>query len=814
MKDSRPCSDSLVTSRPSMSVLVRAVVAGVLGSTVLSAPVVQAQQSSVATPAARQWRIPAGALNQALSSFALQAGITVAFEPQQVAGRTSAGLSGTYSLDDALSRLLQGTGLMAVSSAPGAYLLREVTGGEAAVLPSIRVVDDPLAIQGLPEAYAGGQVASGARVGVYGNRAIFDVPFSIVPLTRDVIDNQQARTVAEVVRNDASVTVMQGGNTGGSDESYNIRGFRTFGSVATYDGLSGLIGRSQAMEALERVEILKGPSSFLNGMPNATVGGVINYVPKRATGPALTQFTTRYFSDDVVGAHVDVSRRFGQDERFGMRFNGAFREGDTPVKLTTKHNELAALSLDYRGERLRLLGDFDYSDARTDGRLGGTTVVSGIAVPRAPDSRNNWSQPWAEASQIKRRMLVRAEFDIASQWTISAAHGRLDQTDAYYVGCDPNIINAAGDVTFACNTGGSLNDVGSSEVSLRGRFTTGVIEHRLVVGAARVDEKLRNAFVNYALPAGYVSNIYTPAYIDRPTLPTVMFAGKTGATLTESLYFADELAMPDNTLLITLGGRHIEVDAANYNALTGARTSPYVKSAFTPALGVVYKITPAISIYGNYAEAIERSGTAPQSASNRGEVLKPLRSEQIEGGVKVDRGSLGATLGVFRITKANTMLVNNVFGLNGKQINQGVELGVFGELLPGLRLLSSAAWVDAEQTNTQNGTFDGRTAFSVPDLQATAGLEWDAPWLTGLTLTGNLAYTASAYVDAGNTQRIPSWTRVDLGSRYGFKISDVDAMARLYIENATDRNYWSGVDRGSLYLSQPRTVSLSLTISF
>jgi len=780
------------------------------------APVLSAhaQATDTSLEAPRMWNIRAGALHEVLSRFALEAGISIPFDPQQVAQRNSNGVSGSYAIPQALARLLDGTNLIAIERTRGTYVLRELPKDALTKMSPIKVVEDAILDAGISEPYAGGQVASGARLGMYGNRAIFDVPFSIVPFTRDVIDNQQARTVADVVRNDASVTVMQGGNTGGSDESYNIRGFRTFGSVATYDGISGLIGRSQALEAMERVEILKGPSSFLNGMPNATVGGIINYVPKRAAEAPLTQLTTRYFSDDVFGAHTDISRRFGEDNRFGVRFNGALREGDAPLDLTTKHNEVAALALDYRGERVRLVGDFDYSDARTEGRLAGTTIAAGIAVPRAPDSSNNWSQPWTEANQRKRRMLLRAELDVTSNWTASIVHGRLDQTDAYYIGCDPNIVNAAGDVTFACNTGGTLNDASSSEAAVRGRLRTGTVDHTLAAGVTRVEEESRNSFVNYSLPGGVGSNIYDPIYHARPPLPPVAFAGKTGAVITESIYFADELALFDSRLLLTLGGRHVEIDAGNFNATTGARTSAYVESGFTPAAGAVYKLTPAVSIYGNYAEALEQSGVAPQTADNAGEVLEPLRSKQIEAGVKLDLGRLAATLGLFRITKANTLLLDNVFGVNGRQVNKGIELGSFGEIVPGLRVLGSVAWLDAKQTRTAAGRFDGKRAFSVPELQATAGLEWDPNWVAGLTLVGNVAYTASAYVDAGNTQQIPSWTRLDIGSRYAFEMGERSVLARLYIENVTNRNYWAGVDRGSLYLSQPRTVSLSLTVNF
>jgi len=189
-----------------------------------------------------------------------------------------------------------------------------------------------------------------------------------------------------------------------------------------------------------------------------------------------------------------------------------------------------------------------------------------------------------------------------------------------------------------------------------------------------------------------------------------------------------------------------------------------------------------------------------------------LRSKQLEAGVKLDMGKLALTVGVFEIRKANTLLKDNWFTLDGEQVNQGVELTSFGELANNLRLLASAAWIDAKQTRTAGGLLDGKHAFSVPELQANASLEWDPHWFTGLTLSAGLHHSSSSYVDANNTRQIPGWERLDLGARYAFDIGDNRAQLRVFVENASDKNYWSGVDRGSLYLGQPRTISASFTM--
>ncbi|WP_167145081.1 TonB-dependent receptor [Pseudomonas sp. OTU750018] len=774
-------------------------------------------ENQLAEQQSQAFNIPSGPLSDALASFAATAGISVPFDTSMVEGRTSPGLTGSWSVSQGLEQLLRGTGVVAVSEGPGIYTLRSAPSTEGAV------TIDPVTVIGnkadqLPPAYAGGQVATGGRVGIFGNRDIFDIPYSLVSFTRETIDNQQARTVAEVLRNDASVTITQNTNSGGTDDVYNIRGFLSASGSSTFDGLAALTGRSQAMEAIERVELLKGPSAFVNGAPGLVVGGSVNFVPKRATDTPLTQLTTRYYSDSVVGTHLDVGRRFGDENQWGVRFNGAYREGDTAIDHGNKQNKVSTLALDYRGESIRLFGDFEYSYSATENYMGGTGIAAGVDVPSAPENTNNWMQAWGFSyPQTKKRAVVRGEWDFAENWTASAAYGQLDQRDGTYTYCGSTIANERGDINYDCYVGGSQGDFQSGEAKLNGLVVTGPVTHRIALGATRYKQEFGGPFVNFTIPGSTGSNLYNPIYYPRPTTPEVTYDGKSSESILETKFIANEMGFLDDRLLISVGLRRMEFDFGNFNAITGARTSQTTKAATTPAYGIVYKLNSYASLYGNYAEAIEQGGTAPNNGTvdNPGEVIEPLRSEQLEAGIKLDFGSYGTTLGVFQITKANTAIVNRIYGNNGEQVNRGVELSVFGEPATGVRVLSGMSYIDAEQTKTQGGLTDGKTAIGVPKFQARLGGEWDIPSvMQGLTLTGHVAHNGSSYVDANNSRSIPSWTRLDAGARYTTQVSNLPTTLRLNVENLTNKNYWGSVDRGFLYVGQPRTLSLSATVNF
>ena len=146
--------------------------------------------------------------------------------------------------------------------------------------------------EGLTKPYAGGQVARGGKVGILGNQDMMSTPFTTTSYTNALIQNQQAKSVADVLQNDPSVRVARG--FGNFQETYFIRGFLLSSDSIAYNGLYGLLPRQYISSNLfERVEVLRGPSAFLNGAaPSGDgIGGSINLLPKRAGNEPLTELT-------------------------------------------------------------------------------------------------------------------------------------------------------------------------------------------------------------------------------------------------------------------------------------------------------------------------------------------------------------------------------------------------------------------------------------------------------------------------------------------------------------------------------------------
>src|SRR5687768_7483860 len=286
-------------------------------------------------------------------------------------------------------------GLINYAHAQTAPKAKQEAASEVTTLPEMKVsAERP---DELPQPYAGGQVARGGRLGVLGNTDLMKAPFSISSYTSQMIQNQHAITVADLLSKDPSVRST--GQRGGVVDSFYIRGFPigegNLGELA-FDGQYGVAPNYRVFtEYAERVEVIKEPAALLYGIsPNSGVGGVINIVPKRASPTDLIRLTGNYMSNTQGGGHLDVSRRFGADRQFGVRLNGSHHQGDTPLDNQFRQADVAAVALDYQGERFRATLDAIGQYERFKAPSRPFLVATGVAVPSAPNGRRNVTQPW------------------------------------------------------------------------------------------------------------------------------------------------------------------------------------------------------------------------------------------------------------------------------------------------------------------------------------------------------------------------------------------------------------------------------------
>jgi iron complex outermembrane receptor protein len=723
-------------------------------------------------------------------------------------------MKGAFTVRDGFAMLLAGTALEAVQNEKGQYVLKKTAPAIGVdTLPAVTIIGSAEAV---PAPYAGGQVARKGGIGFLGERDFMETPFNVIAITAEAIQNQQARTIGDVVKNDASVRTIW------PDASYisqfTIRGFPTQTQDIAVNGLYGIVPPQMTggLEAIERVEILKGPSALLNGMaPTGGVGGNINLVTKRATDRPITQLTTSYYTDAQLGAHLDVGRRFGPDNSWGVRVNGAYRDGRTGVDDQSQRAGSATIGIDYSGQRLRVSADLGYHDMHTDAP---TRIVfldnPNFQVPKAPDSRLSLGQPWYFAKSRDRFGMVQGEFELSDELRAYAAFGKRNND---FLGLYNFIYlqNAAGNFRANQYFQPTYADSHTASAGLKGKFHTGRVRHEVNLSVTTLHSE---SGVLAPVIATYTSNMYAPAEIAQPSL--VAFAStapKTAESDLNSAALADTLYLMDDTIQLTLGARRQNIKVRNFSAATGAQTALYDRHKLTPSAGLIVKLAAGVSAYGNYIQGLSQGPTAPAGTANTGEIFAPLASKQFEAGIKYDMGRLATTVGLFQIEQpsGNTNTVTKLFGIDGEQRNRGLEINAFGEAAPGVRLLGGVTFIRAILRRTAGGVYDGNKAIGVPNAQLNLGAEWDAPSVPGLTLTGRTLYTSSQYYNVANTQGIPSWTRFDLGARYKTSVGGTPLALRVSVENALAKDYWAATSSSfGLARGAPRTVLMSMTLDF
>jgi iron complex outermembrane receptor protein len=763
--------------------------------------------------------LPAQPLNTALTALSRQTNTPIMAGGSRVAAHSAPAVSGRMTVQEALTRLLAGSGLSSAAAPGGGFA---VTAPDQS--PAVTTLA-PVLVTGRPqlsEPYAGGQVARGGRVGLLGERDVMDTPFNMASYTSELIQNQQANSIADVLANDASVrTVNEGqGSVAGTGDEFQIRGFPVRNQDVSFNGLYGMLPlRTIAMDGVERVEVLKGPTALLNGMsPRGSVGGGINVVPKRAGDEPLTRLTATYQSDSRFGGMVDIGRRFGENNEFGIRFNGSYRDGDTAVQNQSNQMGTAVVGLDYRGDKLRVSLDAGHQTNNIDAPGDSGVLIFGdhLPVPRAPDASKGYSPDWGYSKSRDNYGVLRAEYDITPQLTVFGGVG-YRRSNNRYLYADPIVVGENGELLMRPYYWPSWEQNVSSVWGARGNFNTGSVKHEVSLSYSTFEQ--RAGYYDYYIYGLSPSNLYDPADIPKPSTDGLSSSPpRTSLLKLPTIALADTLSFADDRVQLTAGVRYQTVKSTNYSYTTGQETSNYDKSAVTPAFGLVVKPWSDVSLYANYIEGLTAGPIAPAGTANAGEIFAPIKTKQIEAGVKVDFGSVTTTLGLFQIKQPSGLATVSGgvtrYDMGGEQRNRGVELNAFGELARGVRLLGGITYIQPTMTRTASPDTEGNSAVGVPRWMANIGMEWDPSFAPGLTLTARALSTSWQYQNLENTRRIPGWTRWDVGMRYATRAFDHPVTLRATVNNVFGKDYWSSASEGYLRLGSPRSVMLSASVDF
>lgn len=661
------------------------------------------------------------------------------------------------------------------------------------------------------------QVDNGGDAGALGDKPAEDLPFAVRSYDESLILNQQPQTLGEVLENDPTVRTSYG--FGNASELFVVRGFALFGDDVGLNGLYGIAPRQLvAPELFESVQVLNGASAFLNGAApgGSGLGGSVNLMLKRADADPLTRVTAGYTGDAHFGGSVDIGRRFGADGEWGVRVNGAYREGELAIDGEDRRTQVLGAGFDYDGGNVRAALDLAYQEVRVD-NLRPKVTVGTATIPAVPAPEANYAQDFSFTEMRDIFGTASFEYDLADNALFYLRGGARDgREDGIYSGL--TVLDAAtGDANGNALVVPRTDNNEAIEAGLRARVGSAVT-HEFNFGGNINWQTNRNAFDFRYGPgfAGFATNLYDTPQVALPSSTLV------GGDLDDpfpiarsklvSGFVSDTVGLFDERLLVTGGLRIQSIRQDSFNYYNGGQLdSTYEEDAVTPVAGIVAKPFAGLSLYANRIEALQQGPTAPLDptlVSNPGETLGPRKSTQYEIGGKLALGDMFLTLAGYRISRPGEgVLPSGRFGYLGEQRHQGLEFTANGTVAPGLRFIGGVSLADAELDGS--GEVPG-----VPEFTANADVEWDLPFAPGLTLTARAVHTGEQWVDAANTLRLDAWTRFDLGARYVLAAGEVPVTLRLTVDNIANEAYWaSAFDSFSAALLQGRPCTVKASIS-
>jgi catecholate siderophore receptor len=785
---------------------------------------VPALQSDTDQNPTYQFDIPEGPITEVIAAFERVTGATVTIPLDSIGAISSSGLKGTFTIEQGLRALLEGTSItFRLTSARTAVLALPSLSESVSVMGSVATVASPKYVTSLR-----------------------DIPQTIEVIPRAAMEAQGVTTLSEALRNVPGITLQAGEGGGASStagDMFNMRGFNAANSLFV-DNVrdDGLVSRD--VFNLEQVEVFMGPTG--SDVGRGTAAGYVNMQTKTPHLPPSHAATLTYGTADQRRGTIDLNQPLSSGNsdswisKSAVRLNALWQDSGVAGRDEVENQTKAfapsiglGLGTPTRvvasAQILRQHNLPDYGipgAAWQDSLLTPTTVQTARPV----DQSNYYGSPaYDYDNAAQNTVTARIEHTFASRWT-AFNQTRYNKTEREAVISTvqsvASYVPATDQVTIGRQGNVRENQISSNQTTLMGRALSGRLEHNITAGLELTRES------QFAPALGGVGtrapvDIYNPNPADPITGYAVARTGAftDGHTNTAAIYAFDSVSLGPRVQVN--GGLRFEhyntefrsVDATNVTTVNESGADGLVSGK----AGIVVRARPNGNVYASYGTTVTPPGAAnftlSAAANNQNNPnVKPQESSNIEVGTKWDLagGRLSVNGSVFHTINENVLFtvdavaVPPIYNQDDKQRVDGVTIGATGQITPRWQVLASAGYLDTESL-TQSATNSGKRLTLAPKV---SGSFWNTIRLPkGWTLGGGIRGTSAVFINAANTIKAPGYHIVDGLVEYGV---NQHLTLRLNIYNLTDTVYIRNVNNngGRYNPGNPRTAQLTSVITF
>ena len=646
------------------------------------------------------------------------------------------------------------------------------------------------------------------------NMPMLDIPQVVNTVSDNVLEDQHATTLDEALYNVSNV--VQTNTLGGTQDAFVRRGFgaNRDGSIMT-NGLRTVLPRS-FNAATERVEVLKGPASTLYGILDP--GGLINVVtkrPERTFGGSLSA-TSSSFGGGT--GQVDVTGPI-DGTRLAYRLTGEYQDEDYWRNFGNERSTFIAPSLTWFGDDATVTVLYSHRDYKTPFDRG---TIFDLNTKKAVDvdRKTRFDEPFNVTDGQSDLAQLNAEYRLNSQWTAkfdySYSQDKYSDNQARVMAYDAKTGNLTRRVDA---TQGSTQRMHSTRADLQGNVDIAGFYNEILTGVSYENyDLLRTDMMRCKNVKGF--NIYHPVYgkLNKCTTVSAADSDQTLKQESYSAYAQDALYLTDKWIAVAGMRYQYYTQYAGkgrpFNVNTDSRDEQW-----TPKLGLVYKLTPSVSLFANYSQTF-----MPQSsiASYIGD-LPPETSNAYEVGAKFDLfDGVTANIALFDIHKRNVLYNESVGGETiaktaGRVRSQGVEVDLAGSLTENTNIIASYGYTDAKVL--EDPDYAGKPLPNVPRHTGSLFLTYDIHnAIAGNTLTigGGGHGVSRRSATNGADYYLPGYFVADAFAAYKMKLQ-YPVTLQVNVKNLFDKTYYtSSIATNNLgnQIGDPREVQFTVKMEF